>query len=380
MADQSITCPFCGKQVPLTAALRADIEASVKGEYEQKLAEDVRRAGEEATRKAQEKASQQFAALNEQLEEQARALEDARNQELALRRRERELEREKANLELTVARTLEEERAKLVDDAKKQFADEHQLKDAEKERQLTDLRRQIEDLKRKAEQGSQQAQGEAGEEALEGTLRANFPFDDISGIGQGVRGGDIHQIVFDQRGTRCGAIVWECKNTKAFSDGWIPKLKDDQRLLQADIAVIVTAAMPKGCRRFTIMDGVIVTDFTCAAALAGLLRTQLIGLTQARSAAQTKDEKLELLYRYLTGVQFRQRVEAVVDAFEQMKAELDQERRAAERQWARRAKQIEAVTMNVAGMYGDLQGMVALPPISALELPAAQEAEATEPG
>jgi hypothetical protein len=260
-----------------------------------------------------------------------------------------------------------------MEDAHKQFADEHQLKDAEKERQLSDLRRQIEDLKRKAEQGSQQAQGEAGEDALEATLRANFPFDDISGIGQGVRGGDIHQIVFDQRGTRCGAIVWECKNTKAFSDGWIPKLKDDQRLLQADLAVIATSAMPRGCTRFTIIEGVIVTDFTCAAALAGLLRTQLIRLAQARSAAQTKDEKLELLYRYLIGVQFRQRVEAVVDAFERMKTELDQERRAAERQWARRTKQIEAVTMNIAGMYGDLQGMVALPPIRALELPVADE-------
>jgi hypothetical protein len=135
--------------------------------------------------------------------------------------------------------------------------------------------------------------------------------------------------------------------------------------------VLVTAALPKGCTRFTLIDGVLVTDFTCAGALAGVLRGHLLALAQARHAASTKDEALELLYRYLSGVEFRQRVEAVVDAFAMMKADLDQERRAAERQWARRAKQLEAVTFNVAGMYGDLQGLVpALPPIALLELPA----------
>jgi hypothetical protein len=130
--------------------------------------------------------------------------------------------------------------------------------------------------------------------------------------------------------------------------------------------------LPKGCTRFTIVDGVLVADFACAAALAGVLRMNLLALAQARSAAATKEEKLELLYRYLSGVEFRQRVEAVVDAFSAMRADLDQERRAAERQWARRAKQIEAVTFNVSGMYGDLQGLVpALPAIAVLELPAA---------
>ena len=377
MTEQSITCPSCGTQIPLTSALRADIEASVRREYEQKLAEEVRRGADEAVGKAQQKAAQELADVKEQLQEQAKALAEAQEQELALRKRERELERQKATLEVAVARTLAEEREKLVAEAQKRFADEHRLKDTEKERQLADMRRQIEDLKRKAEQGSQQAQGEAGEDELEATLRAGFPQDDISGVGQGIRGADIHQIVVDPRGATCGAILWECKNTKNWSDGWIPKLKEDQRTLRADVAVIVTAALPKGCSRFTVIDGVIVTDFACATALAAILRRQLIAVAQARSAAATKEEKLELLYRYLSGVEFRQRVEAVVEAFETMKSELEQERRAAERQWSKRAKQIETVTINLAGMYGDLQGMVALPLIAALELPAA-ETETTE--
>jgi hypothetical protein len=177
----------------------------------------------------------------------------------------------------------------------------------------------------------------------------------VTPVAQGVRGADIHQVVVDARGSRCGAILWECKNAKNWSDGWIAKLKDDQRTLRADVAVPVTASLPRGCARFVVIDGVLVTDFTCAAPLAAIVRDHLLQLAQTRSAAVNKGEKLELLYRYLSGVEFRQRVEAIVEAFERMREDLDQERRAAERQWAKRTKQIEAVTFNISGMYGDLQ-------------------------
>ena len=291
-----------------------------------------------------------------------------------MRKKERELERKQQELELTVAREMDKERTRLVTETQERLAEEHRLKDAEKEKQLGDMRRQIEDLKRKAEQGSQQLQGEAGEGELESLLRANFPSDEFNAIGQGVRGADVHQIVIDPRGSKIGAIVWECKNTRNWSDGWIAKLKQDQRLLHADVAVLVTATLPKGCTRFALIEGVLVTDFACAAGLAAVLRSNLCQLAQARRAAISKEESLELLYRYLSGVEFRHRVEAVVEAFTAMRHDLDQERRAAERQWARRSRQIDAVTFNVSGMYGDLQGLVpALPPIALLELPEAEE-------
>lgn len=371
MAEQSVTCPSCGKKIPLTRALRAEIESSLKDEHDRRLEQALERAEKEALRKAEHKAAQDVEALKEQLKEQTTALEEARRQELAMRKRERELERKQADLEVSIARQLEQERAQIVAETQQRLTDAHRLKDAEKERQLTDMRRQIEDLRRKAEQGSQQLQGEAGEDTLEAVLRASFPVDEITGIGQGVRGADIHQVVIDQRGVRCGAILWECKNAKHWSDGWIAKLKEDQRGLHADVAVLVTSSLPKGCARFAPIDGVIVCDFACAGPLAAVLRANLLALAQARTAAATKEEKLELLYRYLSGVEFRQRVEAVVEAFTAMRQDLDQERRAAERQWARRAKQIDAVTFNVSGMYGDLQGLVpALPAIGLLELPA----------
>ena len=185
-----------------------------------------------------------------------------------------------------------------------------------------------------------------------------------------MRGADLHQIVIDSRGRRSGSILWECKNTRNWNDAWLAKLKQDQRALHADVAVLVSAVLPKGCTRFALVDGVLVTDFACAPCLAGVLRANLFELAQSRSAAMHKEEKLELLHRYLSGVEFRQRVEAVVEAFTAMRHDLDQERRAAERQWARRARQIDAVTLNVSGLYGDLQGILpALPSIRLLELP-----------
>jgi hypothetical protein len=372
MSETSIACPSCGKKIPLTRALRTEIEASVKEDYERQLAEEVERAREQAGKDAARKSAREMAALKEELETQAKDLENARQTELDMRKRERELERKQQELELTVARKLDDERKVIVAETQTRAAEEHRLKDAEKERQLSEMRRQIEDLRRKAEQGSQQLQGEAGEVELETMLRAAFPWDDITPVAQGIRGADLHQMILDSRGRRCGAILWECKNAKNWSDGWIAKLKDDQRTLRADVAILVTASLPKGCTRFTVIDGVVVTDFACAPAVAGLIRTNLLQLAQTRTAVVNKDHKLELLYRYLSGIEFRQRVEGIVEAFERMREDLDQERRAAERQWARRTKQIESVTFNISGMYGDLQGLVpTLPSIARLELPEA---------
>jgi hypothetical protein len=392
MAEQAISCPSCGKKIPVTRALRAEIEESVKqrfdetlrererelGEkYEHRLEEDLQRAEKDAATKAEKKVAQDLAALRDQVKDQTKELEEARRHELSMRKRERELERKHQNLELEVARQLGTERARLVTETQERLTEEHRLKDAEKERQLADMRRQIEDLKRKAEQGSQQAQGEAGEEELETLLRSNFPSDDITAIGQGVRGADVHQVVIDSRNRKSGSILWECKNARNWSDGWLAKLKQDQRSLHADLAVLVSAVLPKGCTRFALIDGVLVTDFTSAPCLAAILRENLFQLAQARNATMHKEERLELLHRYLSGVEFRQRVEAVVEAFTAMRHDLDQERRAAERQWARRSRQIDAVTLNVSGMYGDLQGLLpALPAIALLELPAG-EAEAS---
>lgn len=389
MADQSISCPSCGRKIPLTRALRAEIEESLRrqfdetlagrerelrGQYEERIGEEIRRAEKDALTKVERRLAQELGELKDQVRDQTKELDEARRQELALRKRERELERKHEEVELTVTREIDKERARLVADAQDRIGEQYRLRELEKDRQLGELRRQIEDLKRKAEQGSQQLQGEAAECELEAVLRGSFAADAVQSVSQGVRGADLHQIVIDPRGVRCAAILWECKNAKNWSDGWIAKLKSDQRTLNADVAVLVTACLPKGVTRFGLVDGVLVCDFASAAGLAAVVRSNLLQLSQARNAAINKGEKLELLHRYLSGVPFRQRVESVVEAFSAMRADLEQERRAAERQWSRRARQIEAVTFGIAGMYGDLQGLVpALPSIPMLELPEAEE-------
>ena len=182
MGEPSITCPSCGKKIPLTRALRTEIEASVKEEYERRLTDEVERARKQASKETEKKAAQELAALKEELDTQARDLERARQTELALRKRERDLERKQQDLELTIARRLDDERNRVVAETETRLAEQHRLKDLEKERQLADMRRQIDDLKRKANQGSQQLQGEAGEDELESILRATFPWDDVAAV------------------------------------------------------------------------------------------------------------------------------------------------------------------------------------------------------
>jgi hypothetical protein len=251
------------------------------------------------------------------------------------------------------------------------FAESHRLKDIEKDEQLSSLKRTIEELKRKAEQGSQQNQGEAAEVELEELLRSSFPLDAIEPVSKGARGADIVQHVQTPTGTQCGTIVWESKNAKNWSDQWIAKLKEDQRAQKAAISVLVTAALPPGIRRFGQLDGVWVCDTPSVTGLAMALRIQLIQVASAKVAADGMTTKTEQLYHYLSGTDFRQRVEAIAEAFTSMKEDLSRERAAMERVWAKRERQIGQVVLNVAGLYGDVQGIIgaSLPGIAQLQLP-----------
>ena len=245
---------------------------------------------------------------------------------------------------------------------------------------MESMRKQIEELRRKAEQGSQQLQGEVQELELEEILRAAFPFDSIEPVPKGIRGADVLQKVHNQSGHFCGTILWESKQTKAWSDAWIAKLKDDQREVKAEIAVILTTTLPKGVDAFNQVDGVWITNYKSLMGLTTALRINLIQLSNTKLASVGKGEKMEALYNYLSGVEFRQRIEAIVEAFSTMKQDLDQEKRAMTKIWAKREKQIERVVTSTAGMYGDIQGIVgaSLPELKGLELRALTEGEEIE--
>jgi len=227
------------------------------------------------------------------------------------------------------------------------------------------MRRQIETLKQKSEQGSMQAQGEAAELILEDQLRRAFPGDRIEEVGKGIRGADCVQVVPG------GAILWESKRTQNWSNDWAPKLRADMRSAGADVAVLVSTARPDGLDTFAERDGIWVCAPRFAVALGAVLRSSLSEVAQARAAREGQATKTELLYDYLTGPQFRARVEAMLEPFVAMQEALAKEKRQITSQWALRDKQLDLALAAISGMHGDLQGIAgsSLPEIDGLSAP-----------
>ncbi|OIQ66305.1 hypothetical protein GALL_521280 [mine drainage metagenome] len=243
------------------------------------------------------------------------------------------------------------------DRAKLEAEESLKVKVSEKEAQIAGMQRQIEELRRKAEQGSQQLQGEALEIELESLLRGRFPRDLIEPVPKGECGGDVVHRVLGANGQTCGTILWESKRTRNWSDGWLAKLRDDQRTAKAEIALIVTSALPKGVETFDLIDNVWVAEPRFAVPLAIVLRQSLIDLAGSRLAQEGQQTKMELMYAYLTGPRFRHRIDAIVEKFTDMQADLDRERKMMTRLWAKREEQLRGVLDSTAGLYGDLQGI-----------------------
>ena len=352
----------------------ADKEKSVDLNIETRLEKGREKIKSEALKEASAKDKREIKLMQDRLVKTQKELEGAQRTELDFRTKQRELEKEKQKLKLEVARKVDEERNKIREETLQVAAEEHKLKDAEKEKQFEAMRKQIDELKRKAEQGSQKIQGQVLEMELEDMLSQDFPFDVIDPVSPGVKGGDILQTINTQSGKYCGKILWETKRTKTWSDRWIQKVKDDQRDAKADIAVIVSEALPGGFHHFRQIDGVWVTDIPSASSLALALRVVLIKAANERRVQAGKEGKMEIVYRYLTGPEFKNRVEAIVEGFIAMKDDLEREKAATQRQWAKREKNIERVIANTVGMHGDLEGIAgaSLPAIKMFELPAVE--------
>ncbi|MFA5069265.1 MAG: DUF2130 domain-containing protein [Candidatus Omnitrophota bacterium] len=394
MSQQSINCPKCGAKIEIAQVIAHEIEERLNVEFQSQLKkkEEAYRQGlrtqeidfqnrltierknteEQARKNAEESISVELSDLKAQLKDERNKRETLQREELNLRKIQRELEDSKKNLELEMFRKIDEERKKIEELVAQRIVEDHRLKDAEKDKKLSDALKQVDELKRRMEQGSQQTQGEVLELELEALLKKEFPFDDIEPVSKGVRGGDILQIVKTQSGRVCGKIIWEIKRTKAWSDSWIQKLKNDQREAKAGLSVLVSEALPQGFHHFRQMDGgVWVTDVPSVVSLAIALRVVLVQVANAREFETGKKEKMELIYIYLTGPEFKNRVSAIIEAFRAMHEDLESEKRAMQRIWERRTKQIEKVISNTSGMYGDLEGLSgdALPSIKILELP-----------
>ena len=410
MSDTNLTCPNCGADVPLTESLAGPLVADLKERHAAEMAEMRARAEKERAAALEEtearlraeaeaaaraalakEAAAQKAKLAEQearlaelqaeREAQDKALAEARKAQAEAARLRRELEEQKEAVALAVEEQLTQ---RLREDREKRAAaeaeafnrrlaeirEEEAQKLAQKDEQLRSMAAQIEQLKRKAEQGSMQTQGEAAEVLLEDRLAAAFPADRIEPVGKGQRGADCVQVVAGAGG-EAGRILWESKATQNWSRDWLPKLREDMRGAGADVAVLTSVARPDGVDSFALVDGVWVCAPIYAVPLAHVLRAGLIDVAAARVQRQGQATKTEMLYDYLTGPQFRARVEAVVERFDLLRADLDRERKTMQQLWAKREKALTGAVDAMVGMYGDVQGIAgqAVPDIEGLQPP-----------
>ena len=400
MNEPIIECPSCHTEIKLTDSLAAPLVAETRKQFTaQMAAKDLEIAAAQAKLQAEKQAidkqrealeatvadrldaerktivaeeaaranrqvavdmevrDRQLKELTETIASRDEKLKAAQAAEAEMLKKQRELDDKLREADLSVQRqvgeALESVRAKARQEAEEGLS----LKVKEKETQIASMQQKIEELKKKAEQGSQQLQGEAQELMLEDALRARFPFDSIEPVGKGEFGGDVLQRVTNPSGQVCGTILWETKRTKVWSDGWLTKLKGDQRAAKADLALIVSHALPKDVHSFDLVDGVWVTGPHCLIPVATSLRESLILMAGVKAAGEGQQTKSALMYEYLTGPRFRHRIEAVVEQFSEMQSDLASERKATMKRWAKREQQLHLVLDSTAGLYGDLQGI-----------------------
>jgi hypothetical protein len=391
--NSTIQCPNCKYEFPIENALSQKIEDDIRGKYlkrynedkqklesekallakeseqlklqsenQDRLLEDKLKAAkillqEEAIKKAASEMQLQLEMLNKELTEKSQKLKDSQVKELELMQKEKQIREREETLKLDMEKQMLERQKEIEDRVKKMESERSDLKIKELEKKLADQVELAETMRRKAEQGSMQLQGEVQELALEELLRAAFPFDTIEEVAKGVKGADCVQHVKNNLAQLCGKIIYESKRTKTFTNEWIEKLKTDMRAQQADIAVIVTEALPKDMETFGFKDGVWICRFSEVKALSFLLRDSLLKINTALTSQENRGDKMHLLYNYLTGNEFRQNIEAVVEGFNSLKENISKERMQMEKMWKEREKQLEKVLINTVQFYGSIKGI-----------------------
>jgi hypothetical protein len=399
----NIVCPFCKKEFQLTDVITAQIENELKNDfqeqleklqaekdealenqkkeiekkllqkydeqYEKQLEEETARLKESVNKKAKKEFDSELKEKQEEIEEAYKKIESYKEKEKHLLQKERKFEEDKHDMEIQYQEKLTNEVKNAYASAQEKLNLEYDLKLKEKEKIIEDLSKQMKEGQRKAEQGSMKLQGEILELELEELLKEFFPNDDIQPVAPGKKGADIIQTVRLQSGKIAGSILWETKRTKNWQSTWIQKLKDDQRESKAEIAVIASEVVPQDIKNFGIENGVWITELKFALGLSTVLRENLKNSAAIRFANEGKDDKAEMIFNYLTGTQFKQRVESILEAYVEMSNDIEAEKRVMERSWAKREKQIERFVKNISGMCGDLQGIGAnLPDIKLLEM------------
>ena len=374
-----IKCPNCGHEFEPTDSIREEVQRELRSkmtdwqkQQQQKfdllLMEEKKKTQQETEEFIRKSIASDFEnklkLLEQTNKDNEEKLRDSRKKELDFLQKMQDLKVKEEELELSVQRKLQDERNRITEEIKKheehknaEKENEYQLRIKELEKQRDDQKKLAEEMKRKAEQGSMQLQGEVQELLLEDLLKLSFPYDTIEEVGKGVKGADCILIVRNQFGQECGKIIFESKRTKDFSEQWIEKLKADMRSQSADVAVIVTQAMPKDLDRFGKKDGVWICNFTEVKVLTQILRESILKVAQIQVAQENAGDKMKMLYSYLTSNEFGEQWKAIREGFMSMKLSIQRERDAMEKLWKQREKQLEKVLLNAAHIRGSIEGI-----------------------
>jgi hypothetical protein len=364
MMGTEIKCPNCGHEFELNESLKNEVEKELRGkmvDWQKKKEEEFEKQKNLLLTDALKKAGEETAAKMRSLEEEAKTktlqLQDLQKKELDLMRDKNALEEKQKNMEVEIEKRFLEKRKEIEESAIKREQELFDLKTKEYKLQMEQQQKLIEELKRKSEQGSMQLQGESQEILLEEILKENFPFDMIEEVGKGVEGADCVQTIRNSIGIVCGKIIYESKRTKGWNNNWVDKLKADKRHTGADVAILVTQTFPKGMNCFGEKDGIWVCNFSEVCSVAHLLRSGVLKIYDIQKAQEGKGDKMQMLYDYLTGIEFRGQVEAIMEGFMAMKQGITKERIQMEKIWKEREKQLEKVLISTSGMYGSVKGI-----------------------
>ncbi len=409
--ESHIKCPNCGTDINVNNILSHQLEEEIRQKYQAQLTEEKQKYQKEKDalnnekeefekQKKQDKAlfeerlekqlkeeriaietklksklseeqADQFKLLQDELNQKSEQVKELNRTKAEIERLKREKEEAKELAEAEAQKKLNEQLSTEKEKIRKSEEEKNELKMRDLQKQLDDQKRLTEEMKRKQEQGSMQLQGEVQELAIEEWLQTQFPLDSIEEIKKGVRGGDCIQTVNTFAQQNCGKIYYESKRTKDFQGSWIEKFKADMREKAADIGVLVTEAMPSDMERMGLRDGIWVCTYEEFKGLSGVLRESIIQVSTALGSQVNKGDKMQLLYDYLTSNSFRMQVEAIVEGFSSMKSALESEKRAMQRIWKEREKQIDKVINNTIDMHASIRGIAgnAIQAVKALELP-----------
>jgi len=391
MAQNTIICPKCNFEFEINEAFEKKLSEKIKKQYEDEYILKVKEL-EKKKKDIDEEVGKKVSLKEKELRETLRKDFDAQNKiklgrletELRLQKESEEnyrieisqllkdkmkAEQQRDNAEINAQRRLDEQKAEIAKSMMEKFQEEHRFSLMQKDQQIESMKREVENMQRKLQQGSQQVQGEVGEMDIEKVLGTKYPSDIIDPVPKGAPGADSIQTVINENGQQCGKIIWESKDRKNWSDKWLDKLKDDQRTVSAEIAVIVTTTLPKYVKDFELHKGVWITSFRYFIPLSSALRGQLIEIKFAKSATSNIEGKVKAIYDYLSSPQFRQKINAIVEAFNKMQEQLNKEKRVMNSQWKERETLIARVVSSTTGMYGEMKGIIGaqMPTVKELE-------------